>query len=82
MALTGVDMGDGQIKPHFCLRNSWGDVHGIIKDFRTGEEWPRGTLRVTFDVVDRMIGQGDSFIMSSFDGFPAQPVPRSAFDMF
>jgi len=82
MCLVGVDLGGDGVEPHFCLLNSWGDVHGRVKDWRTGETWPVGTLRVRFEVVDRMLKQRDSFAVSAFAGFPAQPLPPVAFSMF
>lgn len=82
MCLIGVDTGGDGIEPHGCILNSWGDLHGRIKDWRTGEMWPLGTLRVRLEVIDRMLKQRDSFVVSAFAGFPAQPLPRSAFAMF
>ena len=55
---------------YFIILNSWGDVHGQLKDFKTGENLPIGTLRVKADVVHSMVAQQDSFSYSQFDGFP------------
>lgn len=84
MCLIGYDSGDANVPEHFCLLNSWGDVFGKIVDFRDPNlVWPVGCLRVRPDVVDAMIkaGGGDSFIYSLYDGYPAQPLPRSIFDI-
>lgn len=59
-------------EPHVAVLNSWGDVHGRIQDFESGEEWPVGTLRVRLKVAVGMIAQGDSFAWSQFDGFPSR----------
>jgi hypothetical protein len=83
MCLVGVDTGEGGGKPCCCILNSWGDVMGKVVDFRDPSiVWPVGTLRVTLEVLDSMIRQGDSFIYSLFDGFPAQPLPRDLFDLW
>jgi hypothetical protein len=78
MCLVGVDTGGS--RPCGALLNSWGDLHGRVRD-EVGE-WPLGMLRVRLDVIDAMIRQQDSYIWSSFDGFPAQKLPRSAFDLW
>jgi len=59
-------------EPHVAILNSWGDVHGRIRDFDTGEEWPVGCLRVRLAVAVGMVKQGDSFAWSQFDGFPSR----------
>ena len=56
--------------PHWAVGNSWGDVHGTIKDFITDEVWPVGFLRVHNHVVQNMIRSGECFAFSQFDGFP------------
>jgi hypothetical protein len=33
------------------------------------------TFWVDADVLDRMLGQGDSFALSNYDGFPARRLP-------
>lgn len=55
---------------YFIILNSWGDVHGRMKDFTSGADLPIGTLRVKADVVDNMVGMEDSYSFSQFDGFP------------
>jgi hypothetical protein len=80
MCFIGVD--NRADKPYACILNSWGDVHGEIKDFKTGENWPVGTLRVLKSDAEKMIKQGDTFAYSSFNAFPAQKLPRSFFDLF
>jgi hypothetical protein len=66
-------------EPHALIANSWGDVHGGIKHFATGEDLPRGTIRAKKSTVEKMIGQGDSFLISQFDGFPSQDIPKALF---
>jgi hypothetical protein len=80
MCIIGADAGDGSVEPHACILNSWGDAHGQIKDFRTGDIWPKGTLRVRKRDIETILSEGDSFAYSSFVGFPAQELPRDMFD--
>lgn len=81
MCAVGYDDGDSNIEPHVCILNSWGDIFGHIKDFRTGADWPIGTLRVRRRDIEGMLNAGDSWAYSGFDGFPAQALPESYFDM-
>ena len=68
---------------YFIILNNWGDVHGQLKDFDSGENLPIGVLRVKGIVIDRMLNQGDSFIYSNFDGFPDQSdvLDKTLFDL-
>ncbi|QDU62148.1 hypothetical protein Pan216_30150 [Planctomycetes bacterium Pan216] len=51
----------------YCL-NSWGpDAHGESPDGA-----PPGGFWIGANVVDRMVGQGDSFAFSQFEGFKSQ----------
>jgi hypothetical protein len=69
MALIGCDL--DYKYPFFVIENSWGpNVFERLKDFDTGELLPDCTLRVDFDVVDKMIKQDDTWALSSFNGFP------------
>lgn len=71
---------DGDIEPHCGIRNSWGDVHGQIIDFRDPTlKWPVGMLRVRKNVVESMLAMQDSFALSSFEDFPAQILPVDFF---
>jgi len=63
---------DDPRRPWAGLLNSWGDVHGRVTDFETGDPWPAGTLRVTRDAVEEMLRKGECFAYSRFDGFPQQ----------
>lgn len=65
-----------------CILNSWGDVHGQVKDFVTGEIWPKGTLRVLRKDIEKILREGDSFAYSQFDGFPTQELSRNDFNIF
>lgn len=78
MVITVVDRNPKD--PYFGILNSWGDVHGVLRDFRTGNTWPKGMLRVRWSVVDRMIRSGEAFAYSRFDGFPVQTF--SSADLF
>lgn len=78
MCIVGAD--NEYQTPYACILNSWGDAHGAIKDFKTGEIWPKGTLRVLRKDIETILSEGDSFAYSAFDGFPAQELPREFFD--
>lgn len=69
---------------YFIILNSWGDVHGRLKDFDTGEDLPVGCLRVLGDVVDGMLRQNDSYNYSLFKGFPdnSQRLTKESFKLF
>lgn len=70
MCWIGVD--DDVSDPYAVLLNSWGDAHGRLKDFVTGEELPVGTLRVRKSTVESMIRAGETFAYSNFEGFEDQ----------
>jgi hypothetical protein len=78
MCIIGVD--NEHSEPHACILNSWGNAHGEIKDFKTNEPWPKGSLRVRRRDVEKILREGDSFAYSSFDGFPAQHLDRDVFN--
>jgi hypothetical protein len=80
MCFIGVD--DDPQDPYACLLNSWGDVFGQVKDFKTGEIWPKGTLRVRKDDVMAQLREQDSFAYSAFVGFPAQELTRDDFNLW
>jgi hypothetical protein len=80
MCFIGVD--DDPSDPYACLLNSWGDIFGEVKDFKTGEIWPKGTLRVRKRDVLAQLSEGDSFAYSSFVGFPAQELTRDEFNLW
>lgn len=58
-----------------AIKNQWGNVHGRLRDFETGELWPPGFLRVPLEEFEskhlRMRGC-ECFVFSRFDGFPEQ----------
>lgn len=66
MCFIGVEDRPGHTKSANCL-NSWGaDAHPKP----IGDE-PPGSFWVDAATVQRMVGQGDSWAYSDFDGFPA-----------
>lgn len=81
MCLLMIDQGGDGVEPHAGILNSWGDVHGKITDFRTKVDWPVGTLRVRKQDIEGILESGDCWAFSNFDGFPAQKLPESYFDM-
>lgn len=67
-----VAISDDARRPWAGLLNSWGDAHGRVVDFDSGEPWPVGTLRVRRDAIEGMLRTGECFAYSQFDGFPQQ----------
>lgn len=74
MAIVGYS--DDARKPWVGILNSWGDIHGTVIDWETGEAWPAGMLRVHPDIVAKMIRTGECFAVSRFDGYPDQTSER------
>jgi hypothetical protein len=63
---------DDALRPWAGVLNSWGDVHGRLIDFETGDSWPTGTLRIRREAIESMLRTGECFAWSQFDGFPQQ----------
>lgn len=82
MTFIGFDEGDDKVPAHVCLLNSWGDMFGRIKDWRTGEMWPVGTLRIRKQDAIEMLAQDDTYSFSDLEGFPAKTLPESYFSSF
>lgn len=80
MSIIGVD--DDPSDPYAIILNSWGDVHGALKDFKTGEILPKGTIRARKKDIMSMLQENDSFAYSSLDGFPAQEIDKDKFDLW
>jgi len=72
MAVTGVD--DDSRAAYALIDNNWGDVHGQLVDFVTGELWPRGTMRVRRETVEHMIQTGECIAYSRLEAFTPTPV--------
>jgi hypothetical protein len=69
MCFIGAEDRIGRVKGAYCL-NSWGaDAH---QKPLNGE--PPGGFWVDSATVQKMVGQGDSWAYSDFDGFPAEAV--------
>lgn len=74
MAGIGVRHGN---RPGGLIWNSWGPSSNSGPHYPENMPSPfRGsTFWVDASVLDRMLGQGDSFSLSSYDGFPARKLP-------
>lgn len=79
--MTGIGVDNEHASPYAIILNSWSDVHGHLKDFKTGEPLPVGVLRVEKATVERMIAAGETFAYSQFDGFPTQDLSRDKWKM-
>lgn len=77
MVWVGAD--DNDRDPYAVLLNSWGDVHGRLKDFETGEEYPAGTLRVRRSDVEKHLRERESFAFSQFEGLREQEIEKELF---
>jgi hypothetical protein len=69
-----VAISDDARSPWAGVLNSWGNVHGRLRDFETEEPWPIGTLRIRRDDMESMLRTGECFAYSQFDGFPQQDI--------
>lgn len=67
MVFDMVDLGDDKIEPHVGINNNWGDVHGQVVDFRTGERWPTGHLRARLRDAVAMLAFQDSWAYTGVD---------------
>jgi hypothetical protein len=76
MCLTIID--DDPAEQYAGILNSWGDVHGRIKDFKTGALWPVGMLRVRRASIERMISSGECIAYSNWQGFPSRSLNWAA----
>jgi hypothetical protein len=79
MCIIGVDA--SYRIPYAIIVNSWGDVHGHLKDFETGEALPIGCLRVRAEIIESMIKQGDTFAYSHLQWFEEQKLPEALFKL-
>lgn len=71
MHLCGYDGTAASGEKYFYVLNSWG--HNAHPRPLQGE--PPGGFWITWDDLDRICRQGDSFAYSAFDGFPSQDIP-------
>lgn len=72
-------------KPCICLHNNWGEsAHGLITDSETGEQWPKGTLRISLKDAQTMLNAQDSWAHSFVEiGIKdGKPLKRELFDIF
>lgn len=74
--MAGIAKRHGK-RPGGLIWNSWGPNSNSGKHYPEDMPSPfRGsTFWVDADVIDRMLGQGDSFALSSYDGFPPRKLP-------
>lgn len=56
--------------PWVGIHNQWGDVHGRLIDFETGEPWPTGMIRCRPEVLDKWYQRGEIIAYSLYQGFP------------
>lgn len=75
MCLIAYDGSAPSGERYFYCLNSWG---AKAHPAPLGDE-PPGGFWITWDQCDRIVGQGDSFAFSAFEGFPAQELDFSIF---
>ena len=68
MGIWGIS--DDPQKPYIAIHNQWGNMHGQLTDFDTGEKWPTGMLRVRPEDIEPAYRNGEIMCYSGFDGFP------------
>jgi len=66
-------------EPYVLILNNWGDCHGHLKDFETGDELPPGVLRVRRKDAEKHLRAGETFAFSAFEGFPEQKLDKALF---
>jgi len=64
-------------RPAVPIQQSWGNLSPTGNDkvtLESGEDiiLPEGVFLVDLEVIDKMVRQGDSFLLSGFVGFPSQ----------
>lgn len=80
MCIIGIDL--DYKTPYVIILNNWGDCHGQLKDFDTGDLLPKGVIRARIDQIERsMIRGGEVFAYSNFDGFPEQRLDKALFKL-
>jgi hypothetical protein len=80
MCVIGIDDGyKNGSDPYAIILNSWGDCHGNLKDFDTGDSLPVGVLRVRRKDMEKHIRQQETFAYSNFDGFKEQLIDKKLF---
>lgn len=64
---------EGRI-PWVAIYNSWGNVHGQVRDPDTGELWPPGLLCVRRDdfIRGHLTPSTECCVLSKYDGYPAR----------
>lgn len=62
-------------RPGLLCLNSWGP--NWIRGPPWPEDMPAGSFWVDAKVVDRMLGQRDSFALSNYEGFPRRPLKNA-----
>lgn len=72
MCIVGIC--DEGSRPWCGILNSWGDVHGRLVDFDTGEPWPIGMIRSRKQTIQYLLQRSgtEAFAYSQFEGFPGQ----------
>lgn len=82
MCFIGVDDSykNGE-EPYALMLNNWGDCHGNLKDFETGDPIPPGILRIRRKDAEKHIRAGETFAYSNFQGFPEQKLDKALFMM-
>ncbi len=79
MCFIGVD--DNAKDPYAIILNNWGDVHGHLKDFDTGDNLPLGVLRVRRKDAEKHINAEETYAYSKMQGFPENKLDKALFFM-
>lgn len=77
MLFFGVD--ETWDEPYALVYNQWGDVHGHLKDFQTGEPLPEGILRIRRADAEKHLNRGECFVYSGFEAYPEQELDKALF---
>lgn len=79
MCIIGVD--DNDRDPYALILNSWGDAHGRLKDFETGEDIPVGVIRARRKDIEKHLRARETFAFGDVDGFPERRLDIALFDL-
>lgn len=77
MMIYGIDQ--TYREEYGLILNNWGDVHGHLTDFQTGDKIPEGTLRVRRADIEKHLRSGENYSVSHFNGFPEQQLEKALF---
>ncbi len=77
--MCGVGADETWSAQYGIILNQWGDVHGELKDFQTGEALPPGIIRAKRADIEKHLKYGECYAPSGFEGYPEQRLDKALF---